>query len=481
MRYTGGIGTAAQVDLIMRLLIILCTTTLVALVILIATRVVIAPPRSVATSPPRPSLPTLLVVAPTREPQSTPALALSPAAVVVVPSLSATAAPTPSAAPLSARFNARPGDRLTIVRPGVFHINRVTADPLRVNILLFDLSAPEFALGVGLNDGWLSGRVRTSGLARDYAALAAVNGDLFSENGLPQGLTMLNGQVATAPKRRATFALSREGKPFIGYFTEEWTWQAEVRASTGAPFPITLLNQPCVSGQICLYNELARSVPARSGALSVRTNSRGEVLALVEDEGLRVRANERVLLGTGAGASWLSKYARLGQRLQINIGTEPPLSDYRQAISGGPIILRAGQFVQDCMCALGDCSLTARPAAKLRCEDFSTDWKEKHYHSVRMPRTGIGFDQARQTLIVAVVDGYQRGYSRGITQREFADLLQEFGASEAMELDGGGSSTMVLKGKVINRPPDASGERYVANALLFFWREQLTPLPSLRQ
>jgi exopolysaccharide biosynthesis protein len=105
------------------------------------------------------------------------------------------------------------------------------------------------------------------------------------------------------------------------------------------------------------------------------------------------------------------------------------------------------------------------------CEDFDTYWKEAHYDWVYMPRTGIGYDRARQTLIVAVVDGYQLGYSRGVRQIEFANLLREFGAYDAMELDGGGSTTMVLDNTIVNNPSDATGERHVANALLFFWNE----------
>jgi hypothetical protein len=401
---------------------------------------------------------------------------LQPYGVTAAPSLPVDHQPL-----LSERYKPQLGDRLTILNEGALHLRRVTTDPLRINVLVFDLTAPEFGLGVGLREGWLSGRTRPSALVSEYDAFAAVNGDLFSENGLPQGLTIVEGRTAIAPKRRATFAMSKTGEPFIGYFTEEWTWQAEVRTAKGTRFPITLLNQPCIQGQICLYNDFSASVAARSGAITVRLDPGGLVTEVAEGTKMRLQRHERALLGTGAGARWLATHAQEGTRLSVAIGTEPPLHDYEHAISGGPIILREGKFVQDCLCALGDCSQTARPNAKLRCEDFSTDWKLKHYFDVRMPRTGIGFDAERRRLIVAVVDGYQRGYSRGITQQEFADLLYEFGASEAMELDGGGSSTMVLKDKVINSPPDQSGERYVANALLFFWNEEEAPLPLHRQ
>ena len=59
------------------------------------------------------------------------------------------------------------------------------------------------------------------------------------------------------------------------------------------------------------------------------------------------------------------------------------------------------------------------------------------------PRTAAGLDAARTTLILVVVDGRQPGYSEGLTLVEMGDLMVDLGADWAIELDGGGSSTMV--------------------------------------
>jgi exopolysaccharide biosynthesis protein len=67
---------------------------------------------------------------------------------------------------------------------------------------------------------------------------------------------------------------------------------------------------------------------------------------------------------------------------------------------------------------------------------------------------------------MVVVDGRQPGYSRGVDLYELADMMKEFGCYEAMNLDGGGSSTMVIRNSIVNRPSDAEGPRPVANALL---------------
>ena len=81
------------------------------------------------------------------------------------------------------------------------------------------------------------------------------------------------------------------------------------------------------------------------------------------------------------------------------------------------------------------------------------------------PRTGVGLSEDGETLILMVVDGRQAGFSEGVSLPEMGELLIRCGAYIAMNLDGGGSSTMVLGGAgVINSPSDGA-ERAVANHL----------------
>jgi exopolysaccharide biosynthesis protein len=82
----------------------------------------------------------------------------------------------------------------------------------------------------------------------------------------------------------------------------------------------------------------------------------------------------------------------------------------------------------------------------------------------RHPRTAVGWSVDR--LLLVVVDGRQPGWSAGMSLDELADLMQRLGATDAVNLDGGGSSAMVVRGVVVNRPSDANGERAVGNALV---------------
>ena len=78
------------------------------------------------------------------------------------------------------------------------------------------------------------------------------------------------------------------------------------------------------------------------------------------------------------------------------------------------------------------------------------------------PRTVLGYND--QKLILIVVDGRQPGYSTGMSLYELSTILVELGATEAINLDGGSSSTFIVDGKVVNRP-SGQQERDVLSAV----------------
>jgi hypothetical protein len=86
------------------------------------------------------------------------------------------------------------------------------------------------------------------------------------------------------------------------------------------------------------------------------------------------------------------------------------------------------------------------------------------------PRTGIGVQDDGRLLLV-VVDGRRRHYSIGLSTRAFARLMRRLGAEDAVNLDGGGSSTMVVEGDVANRPSDGH-ERPISSAALILPSDQ---------
>lgn len=113
-----------------------------------------------------------------------------------------------------------------------------------------------------------------------------------------------------------------------------------------------------------------------------------------------------------------------------------------EGVGGYPELLDAGARV-------GDLGIGDRPT----------------FAASRHPRTAVGYDSAHQRLWMVVVDGRQLPYSAGMTLPEVATLLEALGVDEGINLDGGGSSVMVVLGRAMNHPSDEAGERPVVNAL----------------
>lgn len=107
---------------------------------------------------------------------------------------------------------------------------------------------------------------------------------------------------------------------------------------------------------------------------------------------------------------------------------------YRQAVGGRPLLVKDGKNVAPKSCGGGFCEL-------------------------RHPRTASGVDQAGKFLYLVVVDGRRKG-AAGMTTRELGAYMLKLGAHDALNHDGGGSSTMWIGGKgIVNRPSDGTPRR----------------------
>ncbi len=117
-----------------------------------------------------------------------------------------------------------------------------------------------------------------------------------------------------------------------------------------------------------------------------------------------------------------------------------------QTLSFGPALLEDGQVIAGI-------------------EDVEVDTNVGN-HSIQgeQPRTGLGMIEANHVVFV-VVDGRSPGYSRGVTMTEFAQIFADLGCTVAYNLDGGGSSTMVFDGDLVNDPLGRGQERGTSDIL----------------
>lgn len=380
--------------------------------------------------------------------------------------------PAPAAVPLPAAFSdvvLTANDRAFLVKPGILYIRRQIDgeqrdDDLQAHLLLMDLTAPQLRVTADIGAIPDLKAMPVSQIALEAGAFAAINGDYYSGNYMPQNITVIDGEVVTAPKHRAAFALTPSHEPFIGYFAEGWTWGAYVVAANGEVIPLQLMNLPCDPAWLCIYSSaLGEELSLKYSGLRVLLNEDFEVVEMVDNRRLEIPEGHYVLLGgsdTGTGA-WLREHVALGDQLQVNLLTDPDWQQFETAIGGGPRIMLDGEFWQDC-----------DPEEKQpTCEEFDERYRQTHYYDYSIPRSAIGYSEDGQRLIVIMVEGYEVADSQGMTQRELAALFSEFGGYQAMEFDGGGSSTLwMAPGGTLN-DFGPSGERPISNALLFFWED----------
>ncbi len=170
----------------------------------------------------------------------------------------------------------------------------------------------------------------------------------------------------------------------------------------------------------------------------------GTALGTEVVHGRVVAARERPVLAWKPGrAPWIGRAQIVGDSLEVGWDVALHGTDGKtEAVSGFPELLEGGSV----------------PTA-LDASDRPSFGASRH------PRTAVGYDPRTGRLWLFVVDGRQAPYSVGMTLPELARLVRAFGAEEALNLDGGSSSAMVVQGRLRSHPSDPEGERPVANAL----------------
>ena len=247
-------------------------------------------------------------------------------------------------------------------------------------------------------------------------------------------------------------------------WSDRWQWYGKAYYEDGASVDLVMLNLDLNDGWTCLYNDkygqdsYGDSVP---GCAEIVINCAGIVTEQRHElPGVPIPDGGYIISARGAVTNALLQHATVGSKIRIDPVTHPDWRNLQCAITAGPRIVKDGTFYQD--------PIQTFPNG----EDFTISWKQNHYN-YRQPRTAAAVSQDGNTLILAVADGRQTNFSVGIYQDEMADLLMNYGGYNALDLDSGGSATMVINGMVTNHPsdnanPDGTGgrERFVANSLL---------------
>lgn len=348
----------------------------------------------------------------------------------------------------------------TVVAPGATYSNIEVSSPIgpqKINALEFDPKSEHLSLRAGMSKGLVNGTQTVAGMAADFnekgegQVVAGINGDYFNmTQGVPFGIFMEDGEIFTTPPQYSVaFGIKKDGTPFC---QAHGTIMNKVLIIDGVKTPLSgINNRHTEANSLMLYNDnFDTSTKSSSDTVEILCEvlsgefRHGETLSLMVSEIYPSGGNTAipegmvVLSAKGSHKDLLQSIAPT-QEIEVLLEFNEFWSDVDFAIAGNYLLLKDGEV-----------------------QDVSG--------TERSPRTVIGIKEDGN-IVFYTIDGRLSGYSVGATYKQAATIMKDLGCVDAINLDGGGSTTFVLRGlgemdaKMINRSADVYA-RAVANGAL---------------
>ena len=350
------------------------------------------------------------------------------------------------------------------IGPGTYYSEYTHPRPWVLYVVEMDMTNPYINIeSVKANDYLYSFEGPNSMSKRKNSAghyvLSAINGDFYNtSNGEPISVHAVNGEfVKTGNNIRSAFSVNESKK--LNITNSQFTGSLFAKDTLGQWSSVNLNSVNGTRGEnnLVIYNSFIGS--------STNTNNFGfECLAQPIDDwvindtvrciieatesyvgNMSIPDGKCVISGHGTAVPFLNTNCQVGDTVKVVQGLLHNLTALKQVVGGGPRMLQNGLDVV---------------ASSYPLEGIGSS-----FCSDRHPRTAIGFDQDTTKVYFVVVDGRQQGFSIGMNLYEMADFMKEIGIAHAMNLDGGGSSSMTVRNSIMNSPSDGS-ERRVANGLI---------------
>lgn len=318
--------------------------------------------------------------------------------------------------------------KIVSVEKGVKHVRMIrfyNNKPVRINIVELSKGVNEdLVIEPTIASGTLASKSKISNIANRENAIVAINGGYFKpQTGVPLGTLMINKKVYTGP----IYDRVAMGIFDNGFDMARVQLRAQVETNKGG-LKIDNINQPrMLSTHTIVYTsdwgEYSPPCP-KYGVQIVVENGKATRMSYGSN---RIPKDGFVIVGAEKNLNSIKD----AKRFKLNVKINPEWKDVNHIISGGPYLIKNGDIYVD---------MTAQKLGSV---------------GGRNPRTAIGYTRDNH-LIMLTADG-REGSSIGLTLVELANLMKELGCVNAMNLDGGGSTVMFVKGQVVNKPAVQGG------------------------
>ena len=318
---------------------------------------------------------------------------------------------------------------------GVKHIKltkTINGRPVRINVVEINQKLnPNLQINPQLSSSRLASKSTITTLARKNNSLVAINGTYFKpQTGVPLGTLMINGKMYTGPiYNRVAMGIFDNG-----FDMARLELNAQVKSFKGN-VKVDNINQPrMLSTHVIVYTHewgsFAPPSPKYGKQIAVE---KGKIIS-IGTQSMPIPQNGYVIVGPDERLAKIYK----AKHIDLDIKTIPNWENVKHIISGGPYLVKNGEVFVD---------MTEQKLGAI---------------GGKNPRTAIGYTQDGNFIMVAV-DG-REGASVGLTLKELAWFMKSIGCTNAMNLDGGGSTVMYVNGRVVNMPK-VKGGIALSNAL----------------
>ena len=353
------------------------------------------------------------------------------------------------------------------------NIVRFTTDGwYNFHVATIDLSNEYINVDTLTNTESIGRTASTKKMAEQRNAVAAINTSFFtssgSGNGFPVGAIVQSSDILCSYRGfnrygdvMASFSLTDLNEVLVGY------WKVDMSLSTKAGAKVDVEQYNVANKN---YYDKINVFDQKWGKTAIgASEAMPDIFQMVVENGVvtqfldvqpaaPIPANGFVVVTRTEGAKLLKQNFTIGDEVTLDISTTPDWKKLKMSISGSSMLVKDGVVPETF-------SFTAADVM------------------VKSPKTAVGSSKDGKTLYFVTVDGRQNA-SIGLTQKDMALFMKSIGAYNAINMDGGGSTTMVARPlgeknvKVMNKPSDGT-TRNVSVGIGVFTSAPKAPLAGL--